>query len=200
MHTENKFNRKEQIIQVAESLFKERGFMATTMRDLAKVLKIEAASLYSHIQSKDEILETICFRLGQEFNSAMDKIKSSHENAEDKLRRAILNHIIILTGDLNGSAVFLKEWRHLKREKLNEFNIERKKYENGFKEIVKQGERENIFSIVDITLTVQTILSTISWLVEWYKPGGKMSPGEIANYLADFIISGLKKNPAHRNE
>ena len=59
--------RKERIIQVAEKLFKEKGFMATSMRDIAGELNIEAASLYSHIKSKDEILETICFRMADQF-------------------------------------------------------------------------------------------------------------------------------------
>lgn len=54
-------SRKEQIIQKALEIMKERGFSGLTMRDLAKSLGMEAASLYNHIASKDDLLERVCF-------------------------------------------------------------------------------------------------------------------------------------------
>jgi AcrR family transcriptional regulator len=67
-------SRKEQIIQKAAKLFKEKGFEAASMRDIAGELGIEAASLYSHIKSKDEILETICFRMADELLKAIEEV------------------------------------------------------------------------------------------------------------------------------
>jgi len=185
-------SRKEQIIQTAEKFFSENGFMATTMRDIAGGLGIEAASLYSHIKSKDEILETICFRMADAFLKAIDEVNDIYFNAEEKLRMAIRLHVNIIAKDLDASTVFLKEWRHLNKPKLKEFVGMRNKYENGFTEILINGENENIFEAPDKKFAVLTILSTLNWLTEWYNPKGKMSPDEIAEHLTDFILTGLK--------
>ena len=193
MQNEIKISRKEQIITTAELLFKEKGYMATTMRDIARSEGVEAASLYSHIKSKDEILITICFRMAEYFEMAMAEVNDIYFNAEEKLRMAIKNHVNIITTDLNASAVFLKEWRHLPEPELGEFIRRRHEYEDEFKIILQQGIDENVFDDADKKFAVLTILSTVSWIVEWYKPGGVMNPDEISDKLSDFILTGLKK-------
>jgi AcrR family transcriptional regulator len=185
--------RKEQILETAEQLFRKKGFMATSMRDIAAELGIEAASLYSHIKSKDEILETICFKMAEQFLKAIDEVNDIYFNAEEKLRLAIRNHVKIICNDLNASAVFIHEWRHLNEPKLSRFREGRKRYENSFMEILKTGEEENVFQTVDRKFAVLTILSAVNWITEWFKPGGTMAPEQIADHLSDFILTGLKK-------
>ena len=51
--------RKQEIIQTAAKLFKEKGYSAVTMRDLASAMGMKAASLYNHINSKQQILKEI---------------------------------------------------------------------------------------------------------------------------------------------
>ena len=185
-------SRKEQIIQSATKLFKEKGFEAASMRDIAGSLGIEAASLYSHIKSKDEILEVICFRMARELIKAIDEVNDLYFNAEEKLGMAIKNHVKIITGSLDASSVFLREWRHLAKPKLKEFILLRDRYENGFRQILINGENENVFEAPDKKFAVLTILSTLSWLTEWYSPKGKMTPDEIAEHLTEFILTGLR--------
>ncbi len=196
MTTSAQISRKEQIIQTAAKLFKERGFMAASMRDIAAELGIEAASLYSHIKSKDEILETICFHMAEQFLVAIDEVNDIYFDAEEKLHRIVKMHVALLAGDLDASSVFLHEWRHLPEPKLNEFKKLRNHYENGFRSIITLGEDENIFETVDEKFAVLTILSALNWIVEWYNPNGKMTADEIAENLSDFILTGLRKKSA----
>jgi TetR/AcrR family transcriptional regulator, cholesterol catabolism regulator len=118
MQESTTISRKEQIIKTSKRLFKEKGFVGTSMRDIAAELEIEAASLYSHIKSKDEILEEICFRKADEFLKAIDEINDIYFNSEEKLRMAVKSHVKILCNDLDSSSVFLHEWRHLTEPKL----------------------------------------------------------------------------------
>ncbi len=184
--------RKEQIISIAASLFRQKGYEAASMRNIAKVLGIEAASLYSHIKSKDELLETICFRKADELLKAIDEVNDLYFNAEEKLKMAITNHVKIVTGDLDASSVFLKEWRRLPEKKLGEFIKLRNKYEEGFMHILINGENENVFVAPDKKFAVLTILSAVNWITEWYSPKGHMTPDEIAEHLTGFILTGLR--------
>src|SRR4051812_14579612 len=99
--------RKEQILTAAAQLFKERGYAATSMRDIATKLNIEAASLYHHIKSKEEILEIICFGMADKFLAAIAEVNDIYFNAEEKLRMAIKYHVHIITANQEQSAVFL---------------------------------------------------------------------------------------------
>ena len=186
-------NRKEQITETAAKLFRKKGYMATTMRDLAAELGIEAASIYHHVKSKEELLETICFDMANKFILNAKEVNDIYFNAEEKLRLAIKLHIETITMNQNKSAVFLQEWRNLSEPNLSKFKMLRDQYENQFTIIIIDGENEDIFDFVDKKFAVLSILSTINFVNEWYKPDGKMNAAEIAEKLSNFILGGLKK-------
>lgn len=186
-------SRKEQILQTSAKMFKEKGYASTSMRDIATELGIEAASLYHHIKSKEEILETICFTMADKLITGISEVNDIYFNAEEKLRMAIKNHVQIISENIDQSATFLHEWRSLSEPKLSAFKTLRDKYENEFKVILNDGVNEDIFDDVDQKFATLTILSTVNWINEWYNPNGKMNAEEIAKKLSDFILGGLRK-------
>ncbi len=185
--------RKEQIVHVAAELFSQRGYPATSMRDIAEKMEMEAASLYNHIASKEEILFTICFSMADQFISAIDEVNDIYFNGEEKLRLAVKNHVQILTNKLPEAHVFLREWRHLNEENLSRFIALRDRYEKGIETILQTGIDENVFQEVDKKFATLNILSSVNWIVEWYKPNGKMSAAEVADKLCAFMLTGLNK-------
>lgn len=193
MPTKGNSARKEQIIETAANLFSQRGYMATSMRDIADSMGIEAASLYNHISSKEEILHDICFSHAQLFLKAVDEVNDIYFDAEKKLRMAIQNHVEILTSNLTQSKVFLQEWKYLGDANRIEFIRLRDRYEKEFTVILQNGEDENLFQAVDKKFAVLNILSSLNWIVEWYKADGPMSPTELATKLSDFVLTGLSK-------
>lgn len=186
-------NRKDQLLEAAARLFKQRGYAATSMRDIAAEVGIEAASIYHHLKSKEEILEVICFDLADRLTTAIAEVNDIYFNAEQKLRMAIKNHVEIVTANTNFSAVFIQEWRNLTEPKLGEFRKLRDAYEKGIRVIVKEGMDEDVFDTVDEKFAALTILSTVNWINEWYNPEGNMTPAQIAQKLSDFIMGGLRK-------
>lgn len=186
-------NRKEQILVASAALFRNKGYAVTTVRDIAQLLGIEASSLYSHVKSKEEILETICFSMADKFLQGIDEVNDIYFNATEKLRMAILNHVKLLTNNRDASAVFLHDWRHLSEPRLSDFKKLRDRYENGFYQIMDDGEKEDVFDDVDKKFAVLTILASVNWVNEWYSVDGKMSPDEIATNLTQFILTGLRK-------
>ncbi|MBR0570986.1 TetR family transcriptional regulator [Microvirga sp. STS03] len=186
-------SRKEQIEQTATALFKNRGFSATSMRDLANQLGIEAASIYSHIKSKEEILQRVCFRMANEFFEAIDQADVRNASASERLQAAIIAHVKVLTKNTEASAVFLHEWRHLSEPHHAEFLALRNRYEVHFREIIREGIKAGEFKVPDEKFAVLTILSALNWIHTWYKPEGKMNAEEIATNLATMLLNGLKQ-------
>ncbi len=184
--------RKEQIEKTATALFKRKGYTATSMRDLANALGIEAASIYSHIRSKEEILQRVCFKMADEFFDALDTAESMAGPATVRLQRAIAAHVQVLTQNTEASAVFLHEWRHLSEPLHSNFLALRDKYEARFRDIIREGIQRGEFSVPDEKFAVLTILSALNWIHTWYKPEGKMTPTEIAENLSEMLLNGLR--------
>ncbi len=186
-------SRKNQILKAAGKCFAMAGFKGTSVRDIAAEVGIEAASLYGHFKGKDEILEEICFAKAAQFEEAITEVNDLYFNASEKLRMAIYNHVQIITDDVSGAHVFLNEWKNLKGSELENFKHLRHNYSEAFKQIIIDGERENIFNESDKQFAVLTILSSVNWISEWYQPQGKLKPKEIADKITDFILKGLEK-------
>lgn len=193
METLVKKNRKQQIEEKATALFRERGYAATSMRDLAQVLGIEAASLYSHIKSKEEILQKICFRMADEFFEAWKEVESETSSMAAKMEKAAIAHVKVITKDTDASAVFFNEWRHLSEPFLSDFLAMRDDYEGRFMQILKNGITGGEFKIVDEKFMMLTILSSLNWTHNWYKPQGSLKPEEVGSMLSNLILNGLKK-------
>ena len=188
-------SRKTQIEHTATALFRARGYAATSMRELATALGLEAGSLYSHIKSKEEILHRVCFGLAAEFfaNFAQATADSSVTVAT-QLRQAIESHVRVLTRDSAASAVFLHEWRHLSEPARAEFLALRDRYEAGFRTLITQGVAAGQLHTPDAAFAALTLLASLNWLPSWYRPEGKLSPDEIAHRLAEQLLTGIRNS------
>lgn len=194
MPDSTEISRRDQILATAQKMMRSNGYQGTSMRDIAAALQIEAASLYNHISSKEEILRSTCFGMAAKFQTGIQEVNDIYFNAEEKLRMAVKNHIQILTENLNASFVFIHEWRNLADDARKEFVVLRDDYEKELRKILVNGEEEGLFNEVNNKFAVLTILSSINWVVEWYRPDGEMTSDQIASKLTDFILSGLKKD------
>jgi AcrR family transcriptional regulator len=188
-------SRKEQIFRTAAELFREKGYVASSMRDLAQKLGIEAASLYSHIRSKEEILHNICFDMAAEFRKSLEEVERQKGiTASEKLRRGIIGHVQVMARDLTASAVFMNEHRHLSQPFLRDFLLLRINYINRFKTIIEEGVATGEFkSTIDKKLAVMTLFSSFNWMPQWYDPVGAIDPVELGRQLTDMLVNGLKK-------
>ena len=188
-------SRKEQVIRSAAELFKEKGYAASSMRDLAQKLGIEAASLYSHIKSKEEILQTLCFDMAADFRESLEKVEKQNVSAIEKLTLGIIGHVNVMARDLTASAVFMNEHRHLSNPYLRDFLLLRINYINRFKAIIEEGVAKGEFKKnIDTKLAVMTLFSSLNWMPMWYSPEGSIEPKELGQQLANMLVNGLKQN------
>ena len=185
-------SRKEQVIRTAAALFQKNGYSATSMRDLAHAMGIEAASLYSHIKSKEEILQSLCFDMAAQFRASLDEVENADTTYSEKLRNGILGHIEVMAKDLTASAVFMNEHRYLSQPFLRDFLLLRINYINRFKKMIEGGIETGEFKPIDTKLAVMTLFSSLNWMPNWFEPSGLHDPHETGNQLADMLIGGIK--------
>src|SRR5229473_5837535 len=140
--------KKEVIIEKASRLFREKGFGAASMRDLAEHVGVEAASLYNHIQSKSEILQAICFKVANDFLSHLEAVQASPEPALKKLELIIRFHIRMMMDQYEFVYISDHEWRHLPEPYLSNFLNQRRSYRKRLSDIIELGiTREEIKKI-----------------------------------------------------
>lgn len=188
--------RKEQVLAKAEQFFAERGFHGTSMRDIADALSIQGGSLYSHIESKDDVLWEIVTSAGDRFFYAIEPIVASDLITVEKLRRVIASHVTVITDNLAAAAVYSTEWRNLLEPRRSKFAARRDEYERIIRGLVHDCIMEGVFGAVDEKFATLLMLSSLNWIYQWYKPDGPMTPDEIARRLTDMLFNGLKKASA----
>ena len=183
---------KDQIVAVAQNMFRSNGYAATSMREIAKEVGVEPASIYSHFKSKDEILKHICFKIADEFFEVQEPISNSISNPVIKLKRMITEHISVIMHNLDAATVFFIEWSFMKDSDLTEFVKMRERYEKGFRDVIQEGITSGDFRMMDVNFTVRLLFSIMNGIHEWYKPKGKVSPDEVGEKMSRFILSGLE--------
>jgi len=187
---------KEQIHWAACRLFRERGFHATSVRDIAESVGIKGGSLYSHVAKKDDLLWDIVNEAADRFFSALRPIVEADLGIMQKLRNAILAHLDVITSDLDAAAVYTVEWRHLTSERHAAVTKRRDEYESLFRGLVGEAIRERFITAIDAPSAALFILSALNYVFTWYHADGKLSPEEVGRMLADYVFDGLRRRTA----
>jgi len=182
--------RKQEIIQTAARLFKERGYSAVTMRDLAAAMGIKAASLYNHISSKQQLLKEIIIAIAEEFTAGMNSIRSSDVSSLEKLREIIALHVAITSKNTDGMASLNNDWMHLE-EQLDYYLELRETYEMNFREIIVEGIRCGDLKDQQPDIILFSILTTLRSLYLWIPKKEDLQPQQLANSLSELLIEGI---------
>src|SRR4051794_37464743 len=187
--------RRTQIEEAASALFRERGYAATSVRDIAQALNLQGGSLYAHMASKEDVLWAIVSRAADRFNSEVGPIASDHSRAPaDRLRAMIHAHVGVVTSIQKDAAVFLHEWRFLSAERRTQMSARRDAYEALFRETISDGVARGEFRKVDARLTTMAILSALNGIPTWYRPTGALTADQIADQHAELFLHALEND------
>ena len=187
-----KETRKDEIIKTAARLFKEKGYSAVTMRDLAKAMGIKAASLYNHINSKQDLLKTIIISLAEDFTNGMETIKASDVSSLEKLKKIVALHVEITSQNPYGMASLNNDWMHLE-EKQSYYLKLRKAYENDFRTIINTGIANQELHKVNSEVALFSILSTLRSLYLWMPKKEGMQNNVLTEDLIAVLLNGINK-------
>ena len=188
--------RRQAIEDAASLLFRERGYAGTSVRDIARAVDIQGASLYAHVTSKQEVLWSIVERMAARFESAADSIEAEDPGQAALGRGAYLialvrAHAGVITDDVERASVFIHEWRALQGDRRSEIARRRDAYEERFRAVIADGVRTGVFSVPDPVVAAAYILTALNALVGWYQPDGRLSARAIADIYAELSLRAV---------
>jgi AcrR family transcriptional regulator len=185
--------RRLQIEEAASELFRERGYAATSVRDIAQALNLQGGSLYAHMASKEDVLWSIVTRAADRFNAEVGPIAADATSSPvDRLRAMIRAHVGVVTIIQQDAAVFLHEWRFLSADRRAQMSARRDAYEAMFRNVISEGSVSGDFRDVDPRLTSMAILSALNGIPTWYAPDGPLTADQIADQHADLFLHALE--------
>jgi len=185
--------RKEVILSKAALLFREKGYNATSMRDLAEEVGVEAASLYNHINSKSEILQEICFKVANRFMSHIDEVSQRAEPAIKKLEAILRFHIRNMIEVYEEVYVSDREWKHLAEPYLFNFQNQRRVYRQRIASIIEEGIQKGEIKSIDAPTAVLIMLHAVSGIESWHRSKKKISGDMLEENMIIIMIEGLRK-------
>jgi AcrR family transcriptional regulator len=182
---------REKILEAAAQVFREKGYHAASMNDIAEVVRLQKASLYHHISSKQEILLALLDRGIDILLERISAVADLDSPAEEKIAPAIQAYLETLTehGDL--AAVLLFEYRSLDDD-LRERHIQRRdEVEALWRQLIQKGIDSGVFSCPDPDLAARYLLGVMNWTVTWYRSTGSLTANEIAEEFAHLFLQGM---------
>ncbi|MBE9524163.1 MAG: TetR family transcriptional regulator [Chloroflexi bacterium] len=182
---------KQKILNAAAQIFGKKGYHATSMQDIADSVNLKKASLYHHIDSKQEILRLV---LEQALDLVIDRVIKATEKdipAPQKLRLSIRNYLQTLADNQELAAVLLLEYRSLLPE-LNHIHIpHRDRFEGLWRNLIQEILESGNFHNTDPDVATRALLGMMNWAITWYRQDGSYSPEQIADQFTDLILNGL---------
>lgn len=199
---------KEDIIHAAAEVLKQKGYEATTMKDIASAVDLTAASLYHHFKNKNALLLAV-LEGGMEYAiERIHPVATANEPADTKLANMIAVHVVCLTeytavgaamvfeiGALIGIRTPSSNGNNALAEftdRRNAFFERRDRFEQYFHDVVEEGIAADIFRNVDVPIFVKTMLGAHNWVSVWYRADGRLKGSAIADHMADTFLRALE--------
>jgi TetR/AcrR family transcriptional regulator, cholesterol catabolism regulator len=182
--------RRSELTRQAARLFAEKGYHGTSIGDLAEAMGVQKGSLYAHIESKQDLLYETMRDGAAAFHAALDAIPDEL-SASEKIRLALRAHLRVVAEQLDVATVFVREWRYLHGERRDEIVAERRRYEERFRALFREGrELGELRTDLDEASAALLALSALNWAYTWLQPG--RSTDELADRFYALLLDGMR--------
>ena len=182
--------RRSQLTREAARLFAEKGYHGTSIGDLAEAMGVQKGSLYAHIASKQDLLYVTMREGADAFHAGLDAVPESLP-ATEKIRLALRAHLRTVADQLDLATVFTREWRYLEGERHDEIVAERRRYEERFRALFREGrELGELRTDLDDVTAALLVLSAANWAYTWLTPG--RDTDELADRFFALVVDGIR--------
>ncbi|MCL5046203.1 MAG: TetR/AcrR family transcriptional regulator [Actinobacteria bacterium] len=191
METEGKEKYRE-VSAKAAKILNEKGYHGTSMQDIANAVGIQKGSLYYYVAGKQDLLRDIIMSGLEVYESGMEEIVLSPDPPEEKLKKAIIHHLLPLEEYHDAASVFLKEVRNLDDESRKTVHRAIRSYHVYWEKILEEGIEKGRFSEgMNVKLTSFLIIGMCNSIERWYRADGELTIEQIGDIAGSTIINGL---------
>src|SRR6266404_8272145 len=182
--------RRAELTRAAARLFAEKGYHGTSVNDLAEALGVQKGSLYSHIDSKADLLWEVAREGAEAFHAALDAVAEDGPVLE-RIEAALRAHLRVVAEQLDIATVFIREWRYLEGERREQFVAERRRYEERFRALFREGrELGELRTDLDDGTAALLALSSVNWAYTWLRPGADTDA--LADRFTALLVDGMR--------
>ena len=182
---------RDEILDAAAQVFRQKGFHGASMSAIADAVNLQKASLYHHVNSKQEILLELLDRALGLLTEHIAAITSQSIPADQKLRLMIRAYLSALADNADLTSVLLFEHRSLDKKSHARHVPQRDKFEKLWRDTIDEGVSAGIFACPDSGMAVRALMGVMNWTLTWYSPEGEKSIEQIADEYADLMFRGL---------
>jgi TetR/AcrR family transcriptional regulator, cholesterol catabolism regulator len=181
--------RRAELAEIAARLFAERGFHGTSMGDIAEAMGVQKGSLYSHTESKQQLLYDVVRAGADAFHAALDAVEED-AHAVERIRQALRGHLGVVAEQLDIATVFTREWRYLEGALRDEFVAERRRYEERWRDLFREGvERGELRVDLRSSDAALLVLSAANWAYTWLR--AETDTNGLADRFVAIVVEGI---------
>jgi AcrR family transcriptional regulator len=181
----------ESLLAVAAAVFNERGYDGASMGDLSRELGITKSSIYHHVDSKEDLLALALDRALDGLFAVADQVKSGAGPAIERLEQLVRGSVLVLAEQLPYVTLLLRARGNTATERRA--LARRREFDEIVADLVKQAAQDgDLRPDVDPGITARLLFGMVNSLVEWYRQGREIAPGELADAVCAVAFDGLR--------
>ena len=182
--------RRTELAREAARLFAEKGYHGTSVGDIAAAMGVQKGSLYAHMDSKQDLLYEAMRDGAGAFHAALDAVPDDLP-ATEQIRLALRGHLRVVAEQLDVATVFVREWRYLEGERRDAILAERRRYEERFRALFRDGrEHGELRADLDDASAALLALSSANWAYTWLRPGSDTDA--LADSFFAVLLDGMR--------
>lgn len=186
-------DRRREIIDAAAAVFQEKGYAAASIQDVADAVDILKGSLYYYIDSKDDLLFEVINEVHQGGLENLERGKDVGGSALERIREFVIRHMTYNARNLQKMTVFFHDFRALSPARRAVIVEERDLYDQHLRGLIASGREEgSVRRDVDPRMAAFSILGSINWMYQWFRPDGPKHIDEIAAEFGELAVDSVR--------
>lgn len=183
-------SRREELLNIAATVFAEKGFQGSTVREIADKAGILSGSLYHHFKSKEEMAAEVTRRYWDDLELANQAAVQSSDNPAEQLRALVHTSVRMSLRRRDEVRILHQDWHYI--QAFGNFDARFREVQQTWHEVIDAGVRNGDFRRdLNQGMVYLTIMGALAWFPRWYREEGPLQPERIAEMQADLFLEGL---------